>query len=142
MVLNETHRLIFDGIKWTNYVDVQALEDITIKTYYGFQMSGLNSIYPNFRFIGGTNHSVYTNVGAHDSGGKLASTIIAYGTAHKLILNVDCAYGLGKRDYYSGTKGAFSVNNANKLYFNLIDNTNFVAGDIVSAKGEYEFLPI
>lgn len=141
-VLKETHRMIFDGMTWTSWVDVEALEDINIVTYYGFQISGVNSVFPNFRFIGGTSLKEYTNASAHDSGGKMASTIITHGTSHKAEIGLDCSYGMGKRDYYDGTKGAFSTANGNKLYFWLIQNNTFEDGDIISAKADYIFSPV
>lgn len=140
-VIKEKHRLIFDGYKWTSYVDIEALEDIAIVTYYGYQMTGVNSIYPEFRFIGGNDLKEYDNAAAHNSNGKNVTTIQAHGTEHMIIMDLDVTYGIGSRNYYDGLNGAFSTLRGNKLYFYLIDNATFTEGDIISAKCDYMFTP-
>lgn len=140
-VIKEEHRALFDGEKWTITVDVEMLEDVHIETYYGFQMSGINSIFPNFRFVGGLNKAWYTNAEAHSSGNSNPDAIIAEGSTHRIQITLDTSYGIGDREYYDGTSGAFCTLGGNKAYFYLIKDTDFAEGDVVSAKAEYRFSP-
>lgn len=119
-VLKENHMLNFNGIKWESIVEIIPLENISIITYYGFQASGINSIYKNVRFIGANNREVYNSESVGISGDNIANGIKLYGSEHQLELDLETGYDLGNRRFYNGDKGTF--NTQNKAYFNLIDN--------------------
>lgn len=140
-VLKEYHRLHFNGYRWESSVQIVPLEDINIVKYYGFQASGLNTIYPNVRFINGANRGVYTGDTNSSSGNKNPNGIMIYGDTHKLIIELDTTYDIGDKQFYEGTSGAFSQ--SGKVYFFLIENLNPASeNNMYSARATYQFVHV
>ena len=143
-ILKENHRMIFNGDYWQDDVELIALEDIHIKIWYGFQLVGIVSSYPNFRYIGDSNRAVYTNSAAHNSGGSSCNKIIAYSASNKVEIDLDRTFDLGK--IYDGSAAAFNQASANKCYFSVInqDSPGFAIqnGEMYCARGQYRFKPV
>ena len=136
-VLKETHILEYRNGEWSSYVEFTPLEDITIKTYYGFQWV-TNTNYPNIRFIGGTNRELFTNSASHTSGDNIANGIRVYGDTHQAEIDLDTSYDIGDRRFYSGTAGAF--NSTIKTYFYLISGLATASqGSLYCSKAKFIF---
>lgn len=137
-VLRENHEIIFDGVRWQSTVEIIPLEEINIITYYGFQTSGIQTVYPNVRFVGALNRGVYSSSSVGESGDNIVNGIKIYGNNDSVELNLDTTFDLGNRRFYNGTKGAY--NTANKAYFYLIDHLSpCAANNAYFAKCDYVF---
>ena len=143
-ILQENHRMIFNGVYWDDFVELIALEDIHIKTWYDIQLVGLNTCYPNFRYIGDANRAEYDNTAAHTSGGSTCDKMLGYGTDNLVEVDLDRTFDLGR--IYSGTGAAFNSANGNKCYFSVINENApgmaIASGDMYCAKGRYWFRPV
>lgn len=140
-ILKETHRMVYDGVKFETYVDVIALEDIEIKQWYGFQW--FNLPYRNIRYIGGTNRAVYDAYGQHtDCGDNKTNVVYAYGTEHEMTLSVDKNYGIGDfSQIWSSEKSVFTEIYG-KGYFSLVRTKELLQNEMFSAHATYEFRPL
>ncbi len=135
-VLKETHTLEFKDGKWHSTVEIETLEDVLIKTYYGFQWI-MNAVYPNIRFIGGANRGLYNNTQVNTSGNNVVNGMKIFGTDHSAQIDLDTTYDIGNRRYYSGTSGAY--NSTVKSYFYLMSNVTASANDLYCAKADFIF---
>lgn len=143
-ILQENHRLVFDGIVWKDYTEIIALEDLHIKLWYGLQMAGVKTCYPNYRFLGDSNTKSATTPTALASGGDTCYKMICWGTDHRLEVEVDISKDLGRRLTYHGENGAFHLADTNKCYFTIINDETGVAmeqGDMFTLYGSYRFMP-
>lgn len=136
-ILQENHRLIFDGQKFEAFVDLIPLEDISMVRWYGIQWTW--TPWSNTRYIGATNRSLYDASSADSSSGdKKTADIIAYGTSHEIRISLDSNYDLGDRKYYSGTDGIFT-RSYNKGYYYIINDTTLNDNNMYSLHCFYEF---
>lgn len=139
-VLQENHRLVFDGRVWESVVELIPLEDVTMKNWYGFQFSGLNESYDRVFYPSGTNRGIYPTTEYSECGDDKCFQMVAIGSKHRLTMELDPLYDLGKRQFASGiTKGAFATTYG-KGYFCVVDGTyDFSAGGHYYLRGKYIF---
>lgn len=134
-ILQERHRLIFDGVKWSETIDLEPLENVFIARWYGLQFVR-SSVYPNYRYIGAVNRTLYTNEESN-CGGKDADGIVAYGDKHRIEMTIDTSVDLGKRTL-SGNTGALC--SGAKAYMFIIDYKEMNAGEVYRLCGGYKFM--
>lgn len=139
-VLKEEHRLVFDGRTWESYVSLIPLEDITIGTWYGFQLMGLNTVFQNIRYIGATNRGLYNYATASDCGDSKTNEMVCYGTTHQESMRIDPTYDLGDFTHIGTNKSLFSETYG-KAYAYLVASTAMEEGTIWSAHATYRFVP-
>ncbi len=141
--LTEYHDMIFDGVRFEETVKLEALEAIDMRTWYGFQFVEWGRTFGNIRFIGATNHGIYTT-GSVNSGSIKAKGMETYGTAHKILMTVDEETDLGDRSFVaSGSNGAFT--SGTKGYFRIISKSEQNVWSAESAywlRGTYRFCPV
>ena len=140
-VLQENHRLIFDGIEWRTEVEVIPLEDVTMVTWYGLQIFGINSIYPNIIYVGGENRAINNATNVTNCGNNTATKVIVCGDKHRCEVEVDPTYDIGNRSMYEGTQGIFS-STYGKVYFYIIRNKTLTANSLYALRGTYRFLAV
>ncbi len=138
-ILQENHRIFFNGKEFEESVELIALEDLVCETWYGLQYSGRASIYPNTIFVGGPTRTVTT--ANSSSGASDTPRIIGYGTNDKIEMTVDTTFDLGKRPGYTGNSSAFT-SGGNKAYFHILDNITMGEGEHFFLKGSCRFLPV
>jgi hypothetical protein len=137
-ILQERHKMFFDGYEFTSHVELVPLEDILCKLWYGFQI--FNDSYKYIQYLDGTYRGV-KNVGEDSESGDSSSTIVriyddAGNTAE---MEIDPVFDLGKRSYFIGTDSIFSASYG-KTYCSIINKgTTLNAGCIYSLRGKYRF---
>ncbi len=134
-ILQERHSLIFDGVEWSETIELEPIESVFIERWYGLQFVRA-SLYPNYRYIGAANRALHQGTSS-DSGGKDADGIIAYGDKHRIEMTIDTSVDLGKRTL-SGETGALCSND--KSYMFIIDWKQMEAGEIYRLRGGYKFM--
>jgi hypothetical protein len=134
-ILQERHRLIFDGIEWSETIELEPLETVFMERWYGLQFVYTNN-YPNYRYIGSADRTLHTNEES-DCGGKDADGIVAYGDEHKIEMTIDTSVDLGKRTL-SGETGALCSDA--KAYMFIIDYKQMEAGEVYRLCGGYKFM--
>lgn len=134
-ILQERHRLVFDGYEWSETIELEPLEQIFMERWYGFQFSYASN-FPNYRYIGAADRTLHTS-GGSDCGGKDADGILAYGDEHRIEMTIDTSVDLGKRAM-SGTTGALCSNG--KAYMFIIDCKQMEAGEVYRLCGGYKFM--
>lgn len=139
-ILQENHRLVFDGHVWKSYVELVALEAITIKLWYGFQLSNLSG---TVRYVGGANRGAYATTEASDCGNNTAVRLINEDTNGKhhfeVTLNRCIDLGDGAENTNNPDSGLFS-SSYGKSYFRVIDGAFALAdGETAYIEGEYRF---
>ena len=102
-------------------VKIKALEDITIKEYYGLQIEA-SGYKENVTFISDdtivTDYTKYSYVGTKQD--QICNTIISNGSDKCIIANIDDSYGLGRRKYVSDTSYTAWSADYGKSYFYLV----------------------
>ena len=144
-ILKEVHELIIDKGTFKSSGYIEALEDVHITSYYGYQIYGINvntAFNHSIAFIGGTNRKEITEISvANESGNANCNGIIAKGSEHTCRLTLDTNYDLGKRDLYNGTKGCHNTQ-YNKAYTYLIASaSNVEKGNRYYSRAVWEFFP-
>lgn len=139
-VLEERHRMTYDGLSFETYVEIEPLEDVKIQTWYGLQTA---IGWTNVQYIGGTNRAVYKLTDGATSGNKLPSICAVYNDTDRLEMEIDRTLDLGTgvllpEDF---TQGYFSTSYG-KCYSYLIKNADLSSGDIYGARGYWRFIPI
>lgn len=134
-ILQERHRLVFDGVAWSETIDLEPLEDILMERWYGLQFV-FGTLYPNHRYIGAEDRGLHTEASS-SSGGKDADGIVAYGDKHRVEMTIDTSVDLGKRTL-SGQTGALCSNG--KAYMFIIDYKEMGAGEVYRLCGGYRFM--
>lgn len=142
-ILKEVHELIINNGIFDSSGYIEALENIHIDSYYGYQIYGLNlntAFNHSISFIGGSNRKEITDISvANESGNADCVGIIVKGSEHTCRLTLDTSYDLGKRDLYEGTKGCYNTQ-YQKAYTNLIANASVVeSGNRYYSKARWEF---
>ena len=136
-ILQENHRLIFDGIKFESYVDLIPLEDINIQTWYGFQW--VTTPYSYIQYIGGTNRAIYDISTATNSGNATCCHSRSYNNNHELQIDIDANYDLGDHKFYSeGNEGMFTTTYG-KAYCKILSYDDLNKDAIYSLHGTYTF---
>lgn len=136
-ILQERHSLIFDGVEWSEAIELEPIESVFIERWYGLQFVR-DSLYPNYRYIGAENRALHQGTSS-DSEGKDADGIIAYGDKHRIEMTIDTSVDLGKRTF-SGETGALCSND--KSYMFIIAQKQMEAGEIYRLRGGYKFMSI
>lgn len=138
-VLEERHKMIYDGYEWEVYTEIEALESIYCDSYYGMQCYVKE--YGTIQMIGANYRFPFPYTTPHDSGNKTPNTYIAFDTNDRLEMEVDRAYDLGKGTMYgsSGTQGFRTASTKGYTYF--ISQKNMDANAIYGAHGWYRFIP-
>ena len=138
-VLEERHTLKFDGTEWEAYVEIEALENLFCRQYYGFQCAVTQ--YPTIYMIGASYRKPFTYTSPHDSGNYNPNIYIAHDTNDRLEMEVDRTLDLGRGALYgtSGTQGFRTSGSKGYTYF--ITQKNLEANDVYSARGWYRFIP-
>lgn len=137
-VLEETRIMEFDGCTMTSKVIIKALENISIKAWYGYQASAPSWNYVTF--IGGDNKipSLYS---AHEnSGNRLPDEMYCYSSDNILEIGVDRNFDIGKGTYFSGNEAGMFASGS-KYYCYLIKDYDLDANEIISSKGYWRFRP-
>lgn len=138
-VLAEDYSMFFDGTKFNVNCMISALEDVTIERYYGIQMQLLSIFDDEVFYHSSTNESWNAATGTASDAGSL--------TCDKITLNSGSTYldmsldntGLGKIQKLNGVAYNAFVSAYNKAYFNLIRDTSFDSGTILTYSGSYKF---
>ena len=120
-VLQETVTYTFTEGKIDVDVKIKALEDITIKEYYGLQIEA-SGYKENVTFIADdtivTDYSKYTYIGTKQD--QICNTIISNGTDKCIIGEIIGDFGLGRRKYVSDTSYTAWSADYGKSYFYLV----------------------
>lgn len=135
-ILQERHRLIFDGYEWKETIELEPLETVFMERWYGLQFV-YSTNYPNYRYIGAVDRTLRTNESS-DCGGKDADGIVAYGENHRIEMTIDTSIDLGKRTL-SGNIGALC--SEAKAYMFIIDYKQMNVGEVYRLCGGYKFIP-
>lgn len=138
-VLEEVHKMRFDGISFDEYIKLIPLEDITMENWYGLQW--FTSPYQNTVYIGGANREVFDSAIAWTySGDKTCCHAIGYSADHEIAIDIDADYDLGDHKFFDGADAIFTVT-AGKGYCNIIKNTQMGQGLVYALHGGYKFYP-
>ena len=141
-ILQENHRLTFDGEKWTSEVDLIPLEDIRILRWYGLQFSGHGSeVYPNIRYKGAKNRGLYNYSATSLCGDNTTDAVVGFGEEHKITMSIDKTLDIGDSKYYSGIQRFFS-STYGKVYGFVIFDQYMYENEMYSLRGFYEFEPM
>lgn len=135
-ILQESHRLIYDGIEWSETIELKPLENVVMERWYGLQFVR-GTVYPNYRYIGAEDRALHQG-DSSNSGGKSADGIVGFGDEHRIEMNIDTAVDLGKREF-SGANGALC--SEEKSYMFMIDYKEMDAGAVYRLQGGYKFMP-
>jgi hypothetical protein len=135
-ILQERHRLIFDGVEWSETIELEPIESVFMERWYGLQFARA-SLYPNYRYIGAENRAFHQGISS-ESGGKDADGIIAYGDKHRIEMTIDTSVDLGKRTPSGETGTLCSIDNS---YMFIIDWKPMEARAIYRLCGGYKFMP-
>ncbi len=138
-VLEERHKMIYDGNQWEVFTELEALEAIFCDAYYGMQCYVKD--YGTIQMIGANYRLPFPYTTPHDSGNNTPNTYIAFDTNDRLEMEVDRSYDLGKGTMYgaSGTQGFRTASTKGYTYF--ISQKNMEANAIYGAHGWYRFKP-
>lgn len=138
-VLEERHTLVFNGAEWETYLEIEALEDIFCKQYYGLQCAIGN--YGTIYMIGANYRKPFVYTDPHDSGNYNPNIYVAYDQDDRLEMEVDRSVDLGSGSMYgsSGTQGFRTSGRKGYTYF--VTQKNLAANDVYSARGWYRFIP-
>jgi len=136
-VLTENYHAHYDGFKWDVDCNIQFLEDVTWKIYYGLQCS--NDAWNDFVFYHSSPNRKW-NVGTDNStsGSTTCNLVTLKKDANYLDIGLDSAMGLGNREFLTSGDACFTKSYA-KTYFNLVKETSILSGDTVSYAGFYRF---
>ena len=136
-ILEETHRMTFDGFVFVSVVEIMPLEDVVVDTYYGFQAALNSAYYPNIIFTGGSNRGKYNVSDNPSSGNATPNVMTGFGSAYSISVEVDRTYDIGKGTYYNATRGMFVA--GSKMYTNLIKDSALDADSYYAARARYCF---
>lgn len=139
-ILQENHRLVFDGHVWKSYVELIALENITMNLWYGFQLSNLPG---TVRYVGGANRGAYATTESSNCGNNTAESLINEDTNREhhfeMTLNRCIDLGDGTENTNNPNSSLFS-SSYGKSYFRVVDGTFALAdGESAYIEGMYRF---
>lgn len=120
-VLQETVTYTFIEGKIDVDVKIKALEDITIKEYYGLQIEAAG-YKENVSFISDdtivSDYKKYTYAGTKQD--QICNTIVSNGTDKCIIAEIKADFGIGRRKYVSDTSYTAWASDYGKAYFCLV----------------------
>ena len=136
-VLREIITMDFDGIEWKTHTQIQALTDITILTWYGFQIVSTNSKYwNNVHYIGGGNRTPTSGALSSNSDG-MCDAIEAFSENHRVVCEINKNIDLG-----AGTHGnnnfAFNASYG-KAYFFPAKDFVLLNEEVADCEAVYHF---
>ena len=139
-VLKEHCKLTYNGLDWKVEIVLEPLEQISIRTWYGLQMTGVpGNTSSHWRYVDGSNRGVDETY----SGNNSAKAVVAYGGNYEVEMWVDTDTDLGKRRlcYDDITNSAF--HSGTKVYFMLANDysagKNLTLGNYYYLFGKYKF---
>lgn len=118
-VLKEHCKLLYDGIEWKVEIVLEPLEEISIRTWYGLQMTGVSgNTSTHWKYVDAVNRGA----DATYSGNNSTKAAIAYGGNYHAEMWVDTIVDLGRRwlCYNNIINSAF--HSGSKLYFMLAND--------------------
>ena len=143
--LVEYHDMIFDGVQFNEEIMLMPTEEISMRLWYGLQSVSWNQTYTSARFVDAENRGPFASTDSNvESGNAVTSGIIETGAVHSMKMTVDTGVDLGKRTFYSGTKGAFinRYDTSGKAYFSIIGGRNtWSEGEGYFLRGSFRFYP-
>lgn len=128
-------------------VEIKALENVKITTYYGLQTNN-HSYEGQILYTDDETMKIWTNCESVkiDGGTKVNSECCEYKIKNNndlLIAWIDGDYGLGKRKYVNDDKPLVWTADYNKSYMVLINgNLDIVADQILNWRGGYKFISL
>ena len=128
-ILEEKVTFTFDGKEWKVRTTLLPLEDLYMDRWYGYQFTGINTIFNTWRYVNGATRE--DNV--DDSGNGKTVAMFAEGEEVSLEMWVDTTIDLGNRELcknYGLTRSAFK--SGNKGYFWIVDNS-----EVLKANNRY-----
>ena len=144
-VLVEHHTMTFDGVIWQVHTEIEFLQDVKWRCYYGMQC--VYGIWADtIRYDNEATQSIMQGEVSTKSGNKKCETITMKKGVDCLEMYLDSSYGIGNRMFVQGADfGAFShgygstVNG--KAYFLLVSGNDWdiAKGDKVGYRGHYRF---
>lgn len=137
-ILQERHRMIFDGYEFESLAELIPLEDVILYSWYGFQC--FVDPYEHIQYLDGTNRHPKDVSEYSESGDAVTSKMRLYNsTGDSCEIEVDTAFDMGKRAYFSGTNSMF-LSDYGKCYTNIANKgTELKADCVYSARGKYRF---
>lgn len=143
--LVEYHDMIFDGVQFNEEIMLMPTEEISMRLWYGLQSVSWNQTYTSARFVDAENRGPFASTDSNvESGNAVTSGIIATGAVHSMEMTVNTGVDLGKRTFYSGTKGAFFTryDTGGKGYFSIVGGRNtWGEGEGYFLRGSFRFYP-
>lgn len=143
--LVEYHDMIFDGVKFNEEIMLMPTEEVNMRLWYGLQSVSWNQTYTSARFVDAENRGPFASTDSNvESGNAVTSGIIETGSVHSMEMTVDTGVDLGKRTFYSGTKGAFlnRYDTSGKGYFYIVSgNRTWGEGEGYFLCGSFRFYP-
>lgn len=129
--LKEIHELEFYNGVFHEEVKLLPLEDLNIGLYYGMQAMGIDSVFGESIYYGGSTGKqkrlIYPNTITANANGGDYSQVICTGEQHTLFIEVDPTYDLGKR-WANTEQSSIKYSPGAKLYFQLIKGLDMYAG--------------
>lgn len=137
-VIEERYSMIFDGVKWLIKNEIEALEDLTWKAYYGLQCQR-NAWKHKLRYESSTNRKWLDGTLETNSGDKNCTSIIMKNIDEDYVeMGINPDVDLGKGELRESSYNAFT--STTKSYFGLVSGDNEIgAGDVFSFEGYYKF---
>ncbi|MBQ2045431.1 MAG: hypothetical protein II261_11420, partial [Bacteroidaceae bacterium] len=141
-IMQETHRMSFDGNKFIDDIELMPLEDVQMLVWYAIQIIGTADYWTHVRYYDAKNRK--TNIGtiASNSGGKECGEVCAFvnadGTGHYLRMGIDTTYDLGKRTLLIGSGIGADVRTYGKAYMNIINDASMLQGEHYNLRGFWE----
>lgn len=137
-VLKENIYLLYDGKTWDFTTELIPLEDIVVRLWYGYQMTGVGGdMASHWIFVDGQNSTPdQMTSGNHDTRG-----ILAYGGACNVEMWLDTSTGLGMRDFLKEGDLSSAFKSGTKLYFKIMNDESKILlfGTSYILKGTYVF---
>lgn len=136
-ILKEVHRVVFDGTKFDEYINLIPMEDIRMERWYAFQW--VATPYTYVKYIGGTNRGEYDKTSSSNCGDNKCCHMQMYSSNHEILIDVDPTYDIGDHRYYAGTETIFYSSGIGKGYFFIIQDTDLDSGMTYALHGSYTF---
>ena len=141
-IIKVIHYAEFDGVDIKVRTDIYPLEDVSMYTFYGFQMY-CGQTYPKVRYLGSANRLVNTIESGSSSSNSGDLKGYCYdasdGNGENMVsVGIDPLFDMGSREYATGQTAVFI--SSNKAYFSIVRNLTAMAeGSLYSLKGFYRF---
>ncbi len=137
-ILQERHKMFFDGYEFRTNVELVPLEDIICKLWYGFQI--FNDAYENVQYLDGAYRGPKDFSTDTESGDSTTSLMRLYDrNGNNAEVQVDTTFDLGKRQHFAGTNSMFSATYG-KSYCTIVNKAVTMNKDCVySLRGIYRF---